>query len=346
MEQVSDNHVYNFKLIIISYILPLILQIGLFVFQLVKGIISFWSVVGTCVILSIFIYIIKNAKANKNKQNKVKFYKNNDKNNKKSKKFIIINSIITSVLIALSILFLSVYQNKISDAEVVICKVVSQSGGTDISIDETDEGTVVSESDYVKVEVEYQFNGKTKTALIKGSTTDKIYVDHLKIYIDENGDFVSDYGRFLVWKLEGILFLCVAIVLFLYVIFKFKTELFAGMIFFSVSLAVLFLVCSQFIENSFYNDVVCFLGAFVNIGLYMISYGFMDVFCNRQKQALNEAVDSITIEEKLYQTKNKTIKNLQKDGIICVKCGKKINSSDKFCYNCGHKHDKTFEEKI
>lgn len=345
------------KIIAVSFILPLILQISFLIFQIVNKIISIWNIIATGMIIFVFVNAIKTSKKEKKTSqdpdivtggSTIDHFSQGSK--KQSKKSIIIKIVSCLICLSLSILFFTIHSNKSKGLEVVSSTVVSQWGKTTIKTEETDEGITQTETDHIEVIVEYEFNGTTKQSKITGGTTHKIYVDELKIYVDQNGKFVSDYGRIFVWKIEAIILLCAAIMLALITIFSLGIEFIAGTIFVFSGLALFFVIGCQFIENIMFNDISCFMSMFINIGLYMLIAGVINLFSPKNKNTQLETA-SISQEDSISNLKKKltqkykhksepTIKQNNDDlKTTCKNCGATISNSHKFCENCGTKKD-------
>jgi len=349
------------KIITFAFIIPLLLQLALFVYQLTNKIFSIWNIIATGMMIGLFVNAVRMSKHDKN-QSKPKdpdivtggstINNSNQSAQKQSKKSIIIKVIAGVICIALSILFFNIHNNKSDGLILVNSTVISQDGETTIETEETDEGISQSESEHIDVIVEYEFNGETKQTRISGNTTSKIYVDELKIYVDQNGKFVSDYGRILVWKIEAIIFLCSAILLALITIFSLGVEFTAGLVFFFAGLAIFFLIGSPFIENIWFNDLSCFCSLFINIGIYMLLVGILNlIFIKKEEPETPQ--EPISKEESLSNLKkrlklkyNKTTNESFKQenetltkSLTCKNCGAPIPSTHKFCTHCGTKKD-------
>ena len=233
---------------------------------------------------------------------------------------------------SVSALFFGVYSNKSKGLQIVSSKVVSQDGETIRDTSVSGDGVSTSESDFITVEVEYLFNGETKKATIEATNTDKIYVDSLKIYINQKGEFVSDYGRIIAWKIEAFIFLGFAIMMSLVAIFSLGIEFIAGSIFMCVGLAGMFLVGSPLFENFVFNDIICFISIFANVGVYMLLTGVLSLIFGRDIVFGNSTFGHVKKEDAL--------KHEQEVGILtCRKCGAKVSSDENFCYYCGTKID-------
>ena len=186
----SRNFQPSPKITIISFIMPLALQIAFFIFQITHKVITLWNFVATAMMIGLFINAVRMSMPSKKKQvpndpdlvtggSTVDHFAQESKPNKKH----LIAKIITMIVtLALSIVFFSVYSNKSKGLELVNSKVLNQWGEKTIETEETDDGITQSESEYIEVTVEYEYKGIKKTALIKGRNTSKIYVDELKIY--------------------------------------------------------------------------------------------------------------------------------------------------------------------
>ena len=292
------------KLLIISYILPLILQLTFLIYQLAHKIFSSWGIIATVIMFALFIFTIKSEKDRKKELEKLNLPKEGTGGSTvdhfavtPSKKPLIIKIIITVCCLILSVTFFIVYSNKSKNLEVVNSRVISQSGKTTITNEESDHGISQSEEEYVDVVVEYTYNGEVKTAKLDSSTTHKIYVDELKIYVDQNGNFVTDYGRIEVWKYEAIIFLSSSIAILLILIFSLGSELVAGVIFTLVGTSMFFLIGCQFIENILFNDILCFISMFVNIGIFMLTMGTLSI------------ITSSIQKKKLASNKNEKLSN-------------------------------------
>ena len=299
MDNISYKSDIEKKAEIYTYVLPMLIQIALFVFQIVHGIISIWNIIATFMIIAIFVGAVKNAKHNK----KVQDIKQVDKDiinggstidyktalkEKYNKKFMAIKAVVCVITLALSGLFFHMHNVKTAGLDVVNAKVVSQWGETTVVTTENDDGGISqSESEYVEIKVEYDFNGETKGAIVKAQNTSKIYIDEFKIYIDKQGEYKQDYGTLLSWKLEAIVFLSFAIAMLISLIFDLGVIFNAGVVFTALGLAFAFLAGGPIIENFFYNDIMCFISLFINIGIFFLLYQLVDVILKKRNSKNN-----------------------------------------------------------
>ena len=201
---------FSVKYIAVAYSVPLVLQLAFFIYQISNMVISFWNIFSTIMIVYLFVFAIRGACKENNDTTKKDNTSKNVSHEKLSKKAKMIFSLIAVVFVGIAFLFFGIYTNKSKGFQIVNSKVVSQEGETFRDTSVSSDGVSTTESDYIEVEVEYMFNGKVKNAIITATNTDKIYVDNLKIYIDQNGEFICDYGR------------VVVCVFFLYIIILFK----------------------------------------------------------------------------------------------------------------------------
>ena len=376
---------------IIAYIIPLALQVGFLLFQFKNKIITLWNIFPTALMIGIFVFVIKGSisdyktsnntdssldETNFNNNKPQKNYRTNSKviSNKSSKKLIFIQILIMVGAFAFSYLFYNIHSNKVQDLTLIDSEIVSQWGETSVETETKHDGSTTStQRSYVEVTVEYEFDGEKKEAIISGSTTSKVYVKHLKIYINSDGEFVSDYGRILVWKIESIIFFCFAIFILLILIFKLGTETFAASIFMGVSFAVLALFTCQFAENFLYNDISCFVATFANISIYMLlAMTFSAIFgkkiekdnksklnpnyaqtgnlspnesyvSSNENQQNNESNSELSyndfLEDPNNSNKNNDDNNLKSHSSnnVCPNCSAPISETDKFCQECGTK---------
>lgn len=348
------------NIILISFIVPLILQLALFIYQLCNKVVSIWNIFATGMMLGIFINAVRMSR--KTKPNIVKdpdivtggstIDHSKTYQEKQSKKAVIIKLISALLALGLSILLFNIHNNKSNGLELVNSKVISQWGDKTVETENTEDGVTTTESEHIEVLVEYEYNGVTKQAKITGGTTNKIYVDELKIYIDQNGKFVSDYGRIFIWKIEAIIFLFAAIMLLLTAIFSLGIEFIAGTIFTSAGLAIFFVIGCQFIENLWFNDLSCFMTLFVNIGIYMLLVGILNLIFPKKNdqepiiepESLEESMSNLKKRLKLKHNKNSQNSFKQPNEFLtknhqCKNCGAPMSKSHKFCTNCGSKRD-------
>lgn len=333
----SQKKNHSLVFLCIAYMIPIIFQLALFVYQVSHLVISIWNIFATGMMIGLFIYAIRASaftnKKNNNISSDTKKTKSAGMANKAKygKKAIAVFVSIAVVFVSLSVLFFRLYDAKTDGLQVVKATVTDQWGETTVDTSVSDEGVTQSESDYIEVYVEYDFGGTTKTATISATTTDRIYVDELKIYVDANGDFVCDYGRALVWKLEAIVFLSFAIMMILIVIFSLNIEFVAGSIFTCVGLSIMFLVGCPLFENFLFNDIVCFVNVFAGVGLYMLLMGMFTLIFGHDAVYGNINYNShVTKEESAELEEQMGLKT-------CEKCGAKVSIYDKYCFSCGKK---------
>ena len=358
----SNKNSMSYKIALLAFIPPLALQVAFFINQVKNKIITIWNAVATLMIVGIFLNAIrmmfnemkaKQQTANVSDPDIVTGGSTVDysKPQKRSKKTVVIFALITAALFGLSALFFNIYNNKSTNLQVVNSIVLSQDGKTTITTEQTDEGTTHTEEEFIEVIVSYEFNGTQKTAKITSKTTSKIFVENLKICVDETGKFVNDYGRILAWKIEAIIFLIAGILLLLTTIFSLGIEFVAGTIFSLIGTALFFFVGAPFIENILYNDISCFLACFINIGLYMLLYGVLNLVYSKLKSNKQEVpVQSMSIpqnyseqsyqEEAYFEPVSEQSQEPQKPvELKCKSCGSTMSPTDNFCQYCGTKKD-------
>lgn len=289
--------------IIIACLIPIIFQSALFIFQVIHGILTIWNIISTGMVLVIFINGMRmelNTYKTHTQPNPVyettggTTIENKPKpqNNKKVSLILIIISII---FVLLSIFFLYQHQKYSKDLTLVNAEVVSQKGNTTIITTEDEDGITRTEKETIEVKIKYIFNGDEKTATLTSGTTSKIYVKTLQIYVDETGKCINDYGRVQIWQTEAIILLVLAIILTLSVIFSLGIIFIAGTISTGLGLSLSTLVGSTFIENFFFNDIICFLSMFTNVGLYFFTYGMM-ILILVGKNGLNNSSNNTIIK--------------------------------------------------
>lgn len=326
-------------LVIASFLLPLALQISLLIHQYTKAkVISFWSIVATVVLLLIFLNAVrmniwpKNPNEEGIDNQNVSTVKPAKKMSKKTK---IVFSCIMAVLFGLSALFFNIHSNKVKGLMVVDSEVIWQEGRV-VKDREVNEGEV-TETEYreIRVLVKYSFNGTDKIALLEGNTIDKLTVNELKVYVNEAGECVTDYGRILIWKIVAIICLACAILILLSLILKFGMELSAGAIMCSIGLVLMFVVGCQFIENMIFNDLVCFTSMFANAGLSILVYSVLNKIFPGKAMGLSESQEIIPAVHEV----------LEKEHVAesCTYCGSELLPNANFCENCGAKISKNEE---
>lgn len=349
----SNQNSVSYKTALLAYIPPLALQIAFFVYQAKNKIFTLWNIVSTLIVVGIFINAVRMMFNERISKKQTAVISDPDivtggstvdysKPQKRSKKTIVIFSLITAILFGLSALFFNVYNDKSNGLQVVSSTVLSQHGETKVTTEETDEGITQTEEEFIEVVVSYEFNGEKKQATITSKTTSKIFVDELKIYVDETGKFINDYGRILAWKIEAIIFLIAGILLLLTTIFALGIEFIAGTIFTLIGTALFFLVGSPFIENILFNDISCFLACFANIGIYMLLCGILNIIFSKispQKQA-TVLIQTTTNQNYQEQPQNETeTESKTPIEIKCKNCGATMSPTDNFCNYCGTKKD-------
>ena len=61
----------------------------------------------------------------------------------------------------------------------------------------------------------------------------------------------------------------------------------AGVVFVALGLAFAFLACGPIIENFFYNDIMCFISLFINIGIFFLLYQLVEVILKKRNSKNN-----------------------------------------------------------
>lgn len=343
------RHKFSIIYLTIAYLIPFIIQAGLFGYQVSKGIMSIWNIV--TIVMMIFLYgfaFTRVRRANINVEERIakrqedfeKVKQEFKKKVTKKTRFIVVFVAIAAA--ALSVLFHHLYTTKTEGLELVNSMVVDQWGETTVVTEETDEGIEQTESDYIEVTVEYEFNGETKGAVIKATTTNKIYVDELKIFIDEEGKFVADYGRLAVWKFESIVLFSFACLMLLFAILGLGTEFIGGSVFMLIGAALMFVIGSPLFENFLFNDLTCFTLLFANVGLCLIISGVLCLIFGKFAVygLYNTEMAYVPTLVESEDGEHYDMEHLHSNGnneFCCDNCGEPIGKNDKFCGNCGKK---------
>ena len=348
----DNNYVIGPAAVIVSSIIPIVLQVAFFVFQAMNGIITIWNNFSTALMLGIFVFairtsIIASKKDHSNKDEHIQAKIDSMASNKRSVGVILAQIIMVLVAAALSVFFFKLYEKKSQNLPVMYSVVVSQKGDVTTKTEYTDDGVTTTQSEYVEVTVEYEFDGEKKQAVISSSLTSKVYVEHLKIFVDQDGEFVCDYGRIVVWKFEAFVFAAFAGLMLLVLLFKLGSEFMAGIIFAGISFAILVALSSQLIENFLYNDIICFCTVFANVGIYMITCGVLTALLGKKVKddegynELKTQTAGVTSQQSLnYSEENHEQSETEEQHMYCKSCSCEISPTDKFCQNCGSKIEK------
>ena len=342
------THKYSIIYLTIAYLIPFIIQAVLFGYQVSKGIVSIWNIMSVVMIIFLYGFAFKRVRhANINGEERIERRKEDfekvkqELSKKVTKKTRIIVFLVAVAAAGLSVLFHHLYATKTEGLELVNSKVVDQWGETTVVTEETDEGIEQTESDYIEVSVEYEFNGETKGAVIKATTTNKIYVDELKIFVDAEGKFVADYGRLAVWKFESIAFFSFACFMLFCAILGLGTEFIGGAAFMVIGTAFMFIVASPLFENFLFNDMTCFTLLFANVGVCLILTGLLCLIFGKYAvyglyNTDLEYVPTEPVEDMYYNNAQGSHSNDIIE-LCCDNCGEPIGENDKFCGNCGKK---------
>ena len=350
----KNDLIMEARFVIIASIIPIILQVLLFSTQLMKGIVSLWNIVGTIGVIALLINAIRVAFLSAKKIDDKNYDKKdiiNAKNiaaasNNRGVGVILTQIILIIASVSLSILFFNIYNNKSENLQVINSVVVSQTGKVTTSTEYSSDGVTTTSSEFVKATIEYEFNGEVKQAIVTSNTTNKIYVNNLKIFVTNEGEFVTDYGRIMLWKYLGIILACFAGLMLLVFIFKLGSEFMAGVIFSGIAFIIFLLIGFQLIENLLYNDLACFCSAFTNIGLYMIICGTLTALFGRKVkddesfavlETINETENTTNETDDNNSEYSKVQDELEEKYQYCEFCSSRVNPTDKFCENCGSK---------
>ncbi len=336
-------------LVIGSFLLPVIFQVWLLIYQYTEvKVVTAWSVIATVLFVLIFLNAIRInvwAKVPDDPTTVAKHPKlSSEYPAKRRVKTNVIFAIIMAVLFGLSALFFSIHNKNVSGLEVVNAEVVWQEGKV-VTTTEVDEGEI-TETEYreINVLVKYSYNGQERTAALKGNTVSKIHVSELKIYVDQSGACVTDYGRILVWKIVAIICLSCAALTLLMLVLRLGTEFFAGGIMCSIGLVIMFVVGCQFIENMWFNDMVCFASMFVNAGLSILIFSVLNliipkrhnkvVTINIEKRETTEESNAELVQDTNFEIEAKP------ETKHCAHCGSELLEGANFCDSCGAKIEK------
>ena len=321
------------KLLILSFLVPVLIQVAMFGFQVANGVISIWNIVSTFLVVVIFLGGIK---SNKRSIIKARYINPNRevtggstverKNNQKMGiKARVVFFIVALVLAGASVLCFHFYNVKSKGLEVVEATVVWQKGETNVEVKQEDDEEVHSETRSLNVTVLYMFNGGYKTADLKAANITELKVKDVKIYIDAQGEAVCDCGRIDAFKYEAIVFLSFAVIMLLVAILGLGVELAAGGIMSLLGVGLAILVGSQFIENILYNDLVCFLFAFIDLGLALMIYGILSKILKKPESVVS--YNNVLAQENQVES--------LKFERVCSYCGSKLKENENQCECCG-----------
>lgn len=323
------------KLLIFSFIVPVAIQLALFGYQVSNEIISIWNGVATLLVVLIFCGGVKKSVSAIKRAQELSLdaetadglNTKNKSSNKLGVKARIVFFIIALVLAGGSVLCFNFYNQKSKGLDAVDATVVWQKGETKVDVKYEDGEEVRTETRVLNVTVLYEYNGVFKTANLEGTTVTELNVTKIKIYVDENGKAVCDCGRIDAFKYEAIVLLCFAALMLLVAILGLSIEFSAGGIMMFIGVALAVLVGCQFIENILYNDLVCFMFAFINMGLALIIYGVLSKIF--KKPALENAAQNVNYEKEAEEVS--FINNKR----VCSYCGNILKEDENQCEACG-----------
>jgi len=342
---------------IITFIIPLVLQ-GLFLYHQIKNdILTFWSLAGSGMMVLIFLNAIRMMFGKKEDQPTEEIQGESTveiTGPERKKEFTIMQSIVAVIAIAASIVCFNVYNNKSKGLEAINSQVVHQWGEI-VKKTEVD-GDEITETEYENIEVtiSYEYKGVKHREIIKSGTTSKIYVDELKIYVDENGVLIGTFGQVEVWKYEAIILLVFGVIMALSAIFVLGAGFVAGNIMTCAGVGVFLLIASTFMENALYNDILCFVSVFANIGFYMLLYSVLTLIFVGRKGLAGAITTTTTYVDKLPDLEEEVdeestfnpdaapyVPEMDKKpeepagNRFCQFCGSEIEAGSKFCDMCG-----------
>ena len=354
-----NNNKLNPFLVAIAFIIPVVLQ-GLFVyFQIKNGILTFWNLFGTIFMFLIVGNGIRMAIHDKKKEDaaaasEVQEYQGETTvemtGPERNVKFTIIQAIAAIVAIACSVLCFKTYDAKSTGLNVVTADVVAQWGETVKETEIDDEGEITqTETEHIEVTIRYEYNGVYHQEVVKANTTSKIYVDEIKVYVDGAGKLVDTYGRVEIWKYEAIILMVFGVIMAFTAMFVLGAGFIAGDIMTCLGAAIFMLVASPFIEDILYNDILCFIAIFVNIGLYMLLFSvFTLVFVGRKGLAgaitttttyVDELPDLAEEVDEEYDSQDIPELMPREEPVVapiyCRYCGNEIAPGANFCDMCG-----------
>ncbi len=342
---------------LLSFVIPLVLQ-GLFLYHQIKNdILTLWNLVASGMMVLIFINAIRMMFGKKNEEETAEKIQGESTvevtGPERKTVFTVTQAIVAVVAIALSVVFFRVYDNKTNGLEMVNSNVVSQWGETKKEIKYEDDGVTETETEYIEVTISYEYKGVKHRDVVTSGTTSKIYVDELKIYVDENGTLMGTYGQFEVWKYEAIVLLVFGVIMLFSAIFVLGAGFVAGNIMTSAGLGIFFWIGSAFLENILYNDILCFVSMFVNIGFYMLLYSVLTlIFVGRKGLAGAitttttyvdhiEDLDDLIDEEDMYTPNSSPMVEQKEEPVqkaqYCKYCGSELLPGANFCDMCGSK---------
>jgi len=275
----------------------LLIEIILFLFQSLNGIVSIWGIVPTIITVVIFINIIRKTSGKpKVEHHKLKivkkissrkksngdvpieeseknlYYKelNTKKNSKKGGLAAQIIALI--VFLGLGALFIYVGSNQTLNRreKVVKADIYTQQIVYDYYLD----------TNINRMTISYEYNGfkhrqniEVKTGVVHTKTIDLIINGESGVEKDEDGFARTAYYLKLYTILAVIMFTC-ALIMVLSLIFKASGAGVIFTVFFGMGLSLTFVLNVAFFANIFFNAMTVFCWCFMSIGLYGIGCSF------------------------------------------------------------------------
>lgn len=345
--------------VVLSFIVPIVLQGLLLYYQISNDVLTFWNLFSSIFMVGIFINAVRMSINSKKEEvattPEIQGESTVEITGPERKiKSTVIQAIIAVVTITLSIFFFNIYNNKTEGLQVINSEVVHQWGK--IERETSVNGNEISETEweYIEVTLRYNYNGVWHQEVVSANTTSEIFVDELKVYVDSNGQFVNTYGRIEIWKYEAIVLMVFGVIMALTAIFVLGAGFVAADIITGLGVGILLLVASPFIEDILYNDLSCFIGMFVNIGLYMLTYSVLTLIILGRKGLAGAITTTTTYVDKLPEPEEvfdeestfnpnaaPYVPEMDKKpeepagNKFCQFCGSEIEAGSKFCDMCG-----------
>lgn len=260
-----------------------LINIFLFVCQLIHGNISTWNIVSTILCLAIIgfalgkmlkedlnndVYSIEKTKSKTmEKTQNEDFYAINTSFPKKLTKKSIIVKILFLLIFLSGVILFWVFEHSVKYQHVVCGEVVKVAQYGKLNKEDTEDGIVIIDTRYIVLDVEYEFGGKTFEIKIKDSFSHSRTNTNINLCLNDDGEFICVNDNIISYNVMFWVCIILAVLTFLGFIFKLPNQYIFMLVLIFVGIGCICLVNSFNWEQWLIKDFTSFGAMCFTLGI-------------------------------------------------------------------------------